>query len=199
MTTVRCLVQMHGEPGAGKSTLARELGRALGAVVLDKDVISTALLKAGLPRGIVGPPAYETIWDVGASLLDQGHSLIVDSPAYWPVIEERGRGLARRFGARYYMIDVKVSDAAVIEQRLAGRDPLDSNPTSRQDLPPGAREPDCDRLILDGTQTVDDLARAAVGYVRGTSAAPPSASRSVDWGGPGRTAQVNRGIWRHAP
>lgn len=198
MTAASVVVQMHGEPGAGKSTVARGLGSALAAIVLDKDLISTALLKAGLPRGLLGPPSYETIWDLGASILQQGHSLIIDSPAYWPVIEERGRGLARRSGARYHMIEVRVADVGVLERRLAHRDPLESNPAARQDLPAGAREPNCDRLVLDGTRPIDGLVAEAIAYVRGTSTAPPSSQRALDWGGPGRNQHANQGIWRHS-
>ena len=42
------VVQMHGMPGSGKSTVARELGQRIAAVVLDKDVIKAALLRSGV-------------------------------------------------------------------------------------------------------------------------------------------------------
>jgi hypothetical protein len=44
------LLQMAGRPGSGKSSLARVVGRATSAVVLDEDVLKTALLNAGDTR-----------------------------------------------------------------------------------------------------------------------------------------------------
>jgi predicted kinase len=41
---------MHGEPGAGKSTLAKAIGRETGAVVLDKDILKSRILD-GEPEG----------------------------------------------------------------------------------------------------------------------------------------------------
>lgn len=45
MAAQKFLVQMAGSPGAGKSTLAAALGKALPAVVLDKDVVKSRLLE----------------------------------------------------------------------------------------------------------------------------------------------------------
>ncbi len=45
------VVQMHGEPGSGKSMLARALGESMGAVVVDKDGIGAALMAEGQPFG----------------------------------------------------------------------------------------------------------------------------------------------------
>ena len=89
------LVQMHGEPGSGKTTLATALAPRIPAIHIDKDVIMTAMIRSRLPREVAGPVSYETIWEFAGSLLSQGYSVIVDSPAYWPQIEGRGRGVAR--------------------------------------------------------------------------------------------------------
>src|SRR5947209_2269421 len=42
------LIAMAGLPGTGKSTLARQMARALSGVVLDKDVIRAALFPPAL-------------------------------------------------------------------------------------------------------------------------------------------------------
>ncbi len=138
------------------------------AIHIDKDVIMTAMIRSRLPREVAGPVSYETIWEFAGSLLGQGYSVIVDSPAYWPQIEGRGRGVARNGGADYAMIETRCADPAEVERRLATREALESNPTQRQDwlAIPGTRDPTRDRLVLDSLQPVDELVTAAIVYLR---------------------------------
>ncbi len=44
-------VQMSGHPGSGKSTLARQIGKRTGAVIIDHDIVKSALLNSidGVP------------------------------------------------------------------------------------------------------------------------------------------------------
>jgi predicted kinase len=199
------LVQMHGRPGSGKSTLARAIGAALPAVVLDKDVISSALLKGGMAPGSSGPASYEAVWDLSESLLDQGYSVVVDSPSYWKSIEERGRGLARRLSVTYRMIEVEVEDDDEIDRRLTRRSGRASNPTTRLPLPPGASEPTVERLTLDGTRSIEQLARTAVAYIRSGEVPRDETWKrgetqaSKDWTGKLRKGVENRGIWNGHP
>lgn len=162
------LVQMHGEPGSGKTTLARELAPRLPAVHLDKDIVMTALMKAFIPREVAGPASYEAIWGMSGSLLVQGHSVIVDSPAFWPEIEAKGRGLARDQGASYFMIETRCDDADEIDRRLACREAMASHPKERHDwlAIPGTREPSRERLVLDSRNTVVEMVDAALAYLR---------------------------------
>lgn len=39
-------LQMSGFPGSGKSTLAREIAKRTGAVVIDHDIVKSALLNS---------------------------------------------------------------------------------------------------------------------------------------------------------
>jgi len=38
-------VQMSGLPGSGKSTLSREIAKRTGSIVIDHDIIKSALLR----------------------------------------------------------------------------------------------------------------------------------------------------------
>lgn len=162
------LIQMHGEPGSGKTTLARALAPRVPAVHLDKDVVMTAIMKVRIPRDLAGPASYETLWDLSRALIEQGRSVIVDSPAYWPIIEERGRGVARATGAAYMMIETRCDDAIEIERRLREREALASNPRERLDwlAVPGTSEPARERLVIDSRQSVEAMVAEALAYLR---------------------------------
>ncbi|MFN0147837.1 MAG: AAA family ATPase, partial [Dehalococcoidia bacterium] len=171
-------IQMHGEPGSGKSTLARALGARLPAVVVDKDLIASGAIRAGIPLANAGPVAYEALWLLLPSLLEQGHSVIHDSPCYWPNIEEQGRAIAASFNARYEMIEV-TCDVGAIETRLATREALESNPRKRlTTVRPGMYRPSCPRLVIDGQLPVDALVDRVVEYLQ----APLKESRLADPG-----------------
>jgi predicted kinase len=157
-------IQMHGLPGTGKSTLARALGRALRAVVIDKDVISSALIRHGVPFAEAGAPAYQVMYAQAERFLEDGQSVVFDSPCFWPVIEENTRRIAADHGAAWLMIETQCPDE-LRDARLTSRPRLESNPAV---LPPrreGMYEPTCERLVLDTTDSVESLVEEGVKYV----------------------------------
>ena len=162
------VVQMHGEPGSGKSTVAREIGRRLGLVVLDKDLVKDAVMRGlGIDNAAAGPVAYEVFWAIARSVAQQGHSLIFDNPAYWPLVQERSRTIADEEGAAYVMIETVCPDRDALVERLATRQALSSQPTTpyRFDLVDGISEPSCERLVLDTTRPLAENVDEAVAYI----------------------------------
>lgn len=160
------LIQMHGHPGSGKSALARALGRVLPAVVIDKDVIASALIRSGVDFGEAGAPAYQVMYSQAARFLADGHSVIMDSPCFWPRIEESTRAVAEAAGVAWVMIETQCADE-LRDARLASRERLDSNPATRDLGPmrPGMYSPGCERLVLDSSRPVADLVADAMDYV----------------------------------
>ena len=168
MTDARYLVQMHGEPGSGKSTLARAIGSGLPAVVIDKDIISTAFIGGGQAKGSVGPGSYLALYGLARSVIEQGFSVVIDSPCYWAEIESNGRGIANATHSRYLMVETRCADPGEIDRRLATRERLESNPIARQGGPvPGSSEPTCERLVVDSARPLAEIACEAIAYIRG--------------------------------
>jgi predicted kinase len=181
------VIQMHGEPGSGKSTLAKALGPRAGAIVLDKDLVKSALLRAGVQEVTAGPASYEAFHAVAASLLAQGYSLILDNPIYWKIAQERSLQRALEGGAAYVFIECVCPDATELARRLASRDAMPSQPRERLKLEayPGAIEAmHQPRLTLDTRRPIDELVAeslryidAAVGRIAGPQPEPSSSSK----------------------
>ena len=161
------IIQMHGYPGSGKSAIARALGPALPAVVLDNDVIKSALMRTGTAAADVGPPAHEVMRALAARLLDDGSSVILDTPCFWPVIEIEGRTLAAAHGATWVMLQC-ICPVDVVDQRLAALDRLASQHAVREFAPPrpGLYIPDCKRMTLDTVRPIEDNVAIALAYIR---------------------------------
>ena len=161
------LLQMHGHPGSGKSTVARALGKTLPAIVIDKDVRASALIGHPVPFGEAGAPSYQVMYAQGARFLADGHSVIFDSPCFWPMIEETTRRIAAEAGADWLMLETRCSDE-LRDERLATRERLASNPLERDLGPmrPGLYHPDCERITIDTARPLGDCLAAALSGIR---------------------------------
>lgn len=163
--TEQFLLQMAGEPGSGKSALARLVARCTGAVVLDKDVLKTAALHAGADDALAGGIAYEAFFDLADHLLGQGFSVVLDSPSYFETIPAKGQEIAEERGVRYHFVECVCEDPAELERRLTGRVRLDSHPYSISPhervtvAPPGAY------LRVDTMQPIERCLELVLGYL----------------------------------
>ena len=115
------LLQMAGISGTGKSTLARLIGQRTGAVVIDLDVVKSAALDAGAPWDLAGRIAYGASWALADSLLEQGGSVVLDSPCRFQQIVDEGSAIARRRAAVFAYIECVVADETELRRRVRHR------------------------------------------------------------------------------
>lgn len=162
------VIQMHGEPGSGKSTVARAIGARIGAVVLDKDVIKAALLRVGIAEKEAASGAYEVFFAQARALVDAGQSVVLDNPVYWPSVEQRWLEISDAAGSPRILIECACPDDSELERRLSTRAALESQPRVRlnPNRYPGIAETQFEpRLILDTTRPLDETISAATAYI----------------------------------
>ncbi|MDQ1739400.1 MAG: hypothetical protein QOE53_1052 [Pseudonocardiales bacterium] len=167
------LIQMSGAPGAGKSTIAAELSRRHGMVSIDYDIVKSVLLQEGSEFGNSGRTGYRVVTSLAESFLQQGHSVIIDSPCFYQELLATGESIARRQGAQYLYVECLIDDIDELDRRLSLRSPLRSQ-RSAVETPPvdarsepalhgrelfqawihGMRRPATDFLVLDTSRDV---------------------------------------------
>ncbi|MEZ4705716.1 MAG: ATP-binding protein [Caldilineaceae bacterium] len=177
-------VQMSGAPGSGKTTVAHGLARETGAVVIDHDVTKSALLAAEIDVATAGRASYVVLDALARHLLQQGHSVIFDSPCLYAELLARGQKLAAEAGAAYRYVECILNDIDELDRRLRTRQRWPSQikgvyappvPGSGKTLSGRPRfehwianmkRPDGDYLVLDTARPPAICVAEAIAYVK---------------------------------
>jgi predicted kinase len=74
-------------------------------VVLDTDVLKSALIAGGVPVASAGAPTYAAALALSRDLVAQGRSVILDSPCRYQELLDGGQAIAHDAGVRYGFIE----------------------------------------------------------------------------------------------
>lgn len=113
------LIILSGLPGTGKTTIARELARKLGAVHLRIDTIEQALRDKGLT---VVDEGYRVAYALAEDNLRLGLTVIADSVNPLQMTREAWRNVAKRAGAPFIDVEIICSDQAEHRRRIETRE-----------------------------------------------------------------------------
>lgn len=164
---------MSGRPGTGKTTIAREVCRRLGACYLRVDAAETALARTGAAVGVGG---YAVVQELAVSNLLLGNTVVVD--AVNPVSDARRswRDAARRTGVPLVSLETVLPDREEHRRRVERRvaDIPDHQVPTWEDVQRGEwsawdEARDGPRLLVDATDTAAAVAvvLSAVGRPKG--------------------------------
>ena len=114
------LIVLGGLPGAGKTTIARELARQLGAVDLRIDSIEQAL-RDRRPGHSLNDAGYRVAYMVAADNLSISRIVIADSVNPLPVTRDAWVAVAKRTRTQVVEVEVICSDPDEHRRRAENR------------------------------------------------------------------------------
>jgi predicted kinase len=115
------LIILGGLPGTGKTTIARELARQMGAVHLRIDSIEQALLDSGCLSPPINEAGYVAAYAVAGDNLGIGHTVIADSVNSISITRNAWLAVAKRAGVSAVEVEVLCSDVEEHKRRVETR------------------------------------------------------------------------------
>jgi predicted kinase len=149
------LIILSGLPGVGKTTIARELARATGAVHVRIDSIEQALRDAGHE---VEAEGYRVAYAVAEDNLRLDRTVIADCVNPWPLTRSEWRAVADRARVRAIDVEIVCPDLDEHRRRVESRAP--DIPGHR--LPTWTDVVERDYRPWDGARTIIDTAQMDV-------------------------------------
>jgi predicted kinase len=115
------LIVFAGLPGAGKSTIARELAGQIGAVYVRIDSIEQAIRASQPPQGPMDDAGYRAGHAVALDNLRLGLTVIADSVNPLELTRAGWREVAQQAGVRALEVEVICPDRAEHRRRVESR------------------------------------------------------------------------------
>ena len=115
------LIVFGGLPGAGKSTIARELARQIGAVHLRIDSMEQAIRASGVASQPLNDAGYRVAYAVAEDNLRIGRTVIADSVNPLQLTRDAWVEVANGVPVRVIEIEVNCSDAREHRRRVETR------------------------------------------------------------------------------
>lgn len=115
------LIILAGLPGTGKTTIARELARQLGAVHVRIDSIEQAIRESGMTAGSLDDAGYRVGYAVAGDNLRLGHNVIADSVNPLAVTRHGWVEVAERAEVRAIEVEITCSDLQEHRRRVETR------------------------------------------------------------------------------
>ena len=117
------LIILAGLPGAGKTTLAKELAAQFGAVHLRIDTIEQAIRESGVRVVSLDDAGYRVAYALAEDNLRLGHTVIADSVNPWPITRDAWVAVATRAGVDWVESEIVCSDEREHRRRVETRVP----------------------------------------------------------------------------
>ena len=115
------LIIFGGLPGVGKTSIARELARQIGAVHLRVDSIEQAIRESGSAGEPINDAGYRVAYAVAADNLRIGRTVIADSVNPLRLTRDAWVGVATHAAVEPVEIEVVCSDAREHRRRVETR------------------------------------------------------------------------------
>ena len=115
------LIILGGLPGAGKTTIARELALRLGAVHVRIDSIEQAIRESGVIAGPLNDAGYRAGYAVAEDNLRIGRTVVADSVNPIPMTRDAWREAGSRAHVATFEVEIICSDQREHRRRVENR------------------------------------------------------------------------------